>query len=89
MKWLKRWIWNLLIATDQWFNAFFHGDPDETISSRAAKAQIKGRRWGCLLCRFLDIFEKDHCIKSIEYDEGERIDPLPSEETEVKSNELS
>jgi hypothetical protein len=31
---------------------------------------LKGKRWGCVLCRLLDYVEKDHCLKSLEADEG-------------------
>ncbi|MEY8688478.1 MAG: hypothetical protein AB9M53_01185 [Leptothrix sp. (in: b-proteobacteria)] len=64
---------NLLVALDQLANAFFRGDPDETISSRAAKSRIKGHRFGCVLCRFLDWLDPGHCDRSIERDEGERL----------------
>ena len=37
MKKLKKYIWNMLIAFDQFVNAIFGGDPDETISSRVGK----------------------------------------------------
>ena len=61
------------VAIDQLFNALFNGDEDETISSRAAKARLKGKRWGCVLCRFLDWLDPNHCTNSIEPDEGEKI----------------
>lgn len=32
------YIWNMLYATDQWLNALFAGDPNETISSRLGKS---------------------------------------------------
>jgi hypothetical protein len=64
------YLWNLLVSLDQFINTFLLGDPDETISSRAAKAQLKGKRWGCVLCRLLDYVQKGHCLKSIETDEG-------------------
>lgn len=35
---MKRYMVNLLIALDQFGNALFAGDPDETISSRAGAA---------------------------------------------------
>lgn len=69
---LSRWFWNVLIAIDQLGNALTLGDPDETISSRAAKAQAKGRRWGCILCRALNLIQRDHCQRSLEPDEGAR-----------------
>ena len=43
-------IRNFLIGFDQWANTWFGGDPQETISSRAGKAQRKGRRWAKVLC---------------------------------------
>lgn len=67
---LKRYFWNILIAIDQFGNAVTGGDPDETISSRAGKAMREGKAWGCVLCRFLNLLENDHCIKSIDPTEG-------------------
>lgn len=68
---MKRYIWNLLISIDQLFNTLLGGYPDETLSSRMGKNQ------DCPVCRFicklLDLVDKDHCQKSIEYDEGKRI----------------
>ena len=62
MNWL-RWI-------DEGFNVLLGGDSNETMSSRAGKAQKNGRVWACVLCRFLDVFQKDHCEKSINSDDG-------------------
>ena len=67
---MKRYFWNILISLDQFGNAVTGGDPDETISSRAGKAMRDGKVWGCVLCKFLNLFENDHCAKSIEPDEG-------------------
>ena len=53
-----------LIGYDQTLNAALGGDPDETISSRAHRAQIAGQWWGCTLCRVLDVLHKDHCKNS-------------------------
>lgn len=53
-------------------NALTGGDPRETISSRAGKALANGRRWACVLCRFLNVFQKDHCIKSVDQGQGGR-----------------
>ncbi len=60
----------IAIALDQLLNALFAGSEDETISSRAYKASLGGKRWGCLLCRFLNWLDKDHCKNSVEWDEG-------------------
>lgn len=70
---MKQYIWNLLVSIDQLFNTILGGFPDETLSSRMGK-HIAKKENKCLLCkyicRFLDLFEKDHCKKSIEKDEG-------------------
>lgn len=60
---------NVLLAIDQTFNAMLGGDCDESISSRTAKAKDT-QLWAKYLSKFLDLFEKDHCDKSIEEDEG-------------------
>jgi len=64
MKWLGRYVFSLLVALDQFANAIFAGYPDETVSLRAARARDKGEQWGCVLCKLLDKFEKDHCTKA-------------------------
>lgn len=70
MKSIAVYILNILVAVDQLANTILGGDPDETISSRAAKAQRLKKPWGCVLCKFLDLFQKGHCDKSIEWGEG-------------------
>jgi hypothetical protein len=68
---VKRYIWNILIGIDQLLNAVLAGDPDETISSRMGKRVIKKDCKVCkVICRFLDVLDKNHCYKSIESDEG-------------------
>lgn len=56
--------WRLAIGFDQLFNAAANGNEDETVSSRAARARTEGRRWGCVLCRFLDQVDPGHCDRS-------------------------
>jgi len=63
------YIWNLLIAIDQFANAVLGGDPDETISSRAGKVQHKSR-WAKILCWGLNKLDTNHCKNAIETDEG-------------------
>lgn len=66
-----KYFWNILISIDQFFNTILGGDPDETMSSRMGKYVRRGRGWfPCTLCKLLNIFQKDHCIRSIEDDEG-------------------
>ena len=59
----------ILIALDMVLQACLHcGVIGITISSRAYTAKVHGHRWGILLVGFLDLFEKDHCRKSLEAD---------------------
>lgn len=70
----KNRFWRTLLALDQLLNVVvFNGDEDETVSSNAGKAALQGRRWGCVLCRILDVFDRDHCTKAIEADEGKAL----------------
>jgi hypothetical protein len=70
---VKKYIWNVLIAIDQLANTLlFFGDPQETISSRLGKHLANHDKCPVcnLLCKFLNLFQKDHCIKAIEPDQG-------------------
>jgi len=67
---LKQYLLNILSAFDRLANAITGGSGDETISSRLGKAQAKGSRFACVLCRVLDLFEKGHCAKSVNPDDG-------------------
>lgn len=57
---------NILIALDQLVNTLAGGDPDETISSRAAKQHPHLAR----IINRLFFWQTDHCQASIEPDEG-------------------
>lgn len=63
---------NIALSQDQAANAALHGDPDESISSRAGKAKRRGDRWGCILCKLLDAVVPHHCAGAIEEDEGRK-----------------
>lgn len=65
--------WRLAISYDQLANTAFGGDEDETISSRAYKATLAKRRWGCVLCKLLDKIQPDHCRQSVEPDRGDKL----------------
>jgi hypothetical protein len=58
---VRRWFWNVLVATDEWFNALTGGDPDSTISLRTAQAKGVGKAWGRIGCRLLDFLNPGHC----------------------------
>ena len=50
----------LLVGLDQFVNLACGGRPDETISSRAARAAVAGRWWGRVMSKCLDRFAVDH-----------------------------
>jgi len=56
----EAYIHRFLVGFDQFMNVVTDGDPDETISSRAARAAEKGKKWGVDLSKFLNLFQKDH-----------------------------
>jgi len=81
---IRRWVWDLLIAIDQFANVLLKwplnrifgiegfGYPDETMSS------VLGKHYGeCKLCRSVcrvlsKILGDRHCRRAIEADEGEQ-----------------
>lgn len=71
---LRRWPLAMLIALDQLANAILLGNEDDTISSRAWKAKMKGRAWGHVAVAVIDaafriLGQRDHCQSSAEWDE--------------------
>lgn len=68
---MKKYLWNIWVSADQFMNTVLGGDPDETISSRMGKKVAQSKCVLCkLVCRLLDRIQINHCIKSIEQDEG-------------------
>lgn len=67
---IRRYIINNLIALDQLLNAVLGGDPDETVSSRAAKSPNLPH-WR-LLGWILEAIDPGHMKRSLEKDEGKR-----------------
>jgi hypothetical protein len=53
-----------LVGFDQFINVLTGGNPDETISSRSARAAEKGKTWGIAMSKFLNLFQKDHGPKA-------------------------
>lgn len=79
---MRRYIWNVVVAVDQLFNALTGGDPDETLSSRLGKAE-RGDFGRCVqICLSPIVFLVNlmfwpfqgwgHCKNNIEEDEGGR-----------------
>lgn len=57
----------ILIALDQLVNAICNGWPDETISSRAWRWEMSGKRnWPRKIIDAVFFWEKGHCQKSFE-----------------------
>lgn len=64
-----RWyLRNIFVALDQLLNAVLGGDPDETISSRCAKAAFASGWWR--LGRVLEALDPGHMDRTREDDEG-------------------
>lgn len=67
---LKRifdYILQILVAIDQVFNALLGGMADETLSSRAYRAEQKGKIFGKFFRPLIDtllFFDKAHCFGS-------------------------
>jgi len=87
-----KYILNILIAIDQFFNVLFLGDPDETISSRLGKLERNDERFFFtrLGIDFLDGLDPGHAKKSIEDDEGSdaMMDVLPEGMSDISSEDL-
>lgn len=77
----SRWAHNVLLSIDQTANAITGGDPDETLSSRFGKwlTEEPKTAWdhirkgfAYVICPPLDLLnlESDHCIKSVDKEEG-------------------
>lgn len=67
---LCRYLMNWLRWLDEGLNVLTGGDANETMSSRAGKGRREGKRWACMLCRFLDILQTNHCERSINPGDG-------------------
>lgn len=67
----KKYLVNQARSLDQSLNSLFGGDPDETMSSRLGKSVRDDNFWLAKgICKFLNIFQKDHCKKSINDGDG-------------------
>ena len=60
-KYIMRYVRRMLLATDEFLNALTGGDVGDTISERSARLRDKGVLIGCIMCKFLDLFQKNHC----------------------------
>ena len=62
------------LGLDLFASTISGGEPGDTISLRAAVARNENKRWGCVLCKFLNIFQADHCGKTILADDAQRLE---------------
>ena len=66
LTYLGMYLMNILRWLDEGLNVIFlFGSYNETVSERAARAQLAGIRWGCVLCRILDWIVRGHCKSSL------------------------
>ena len=56
---------DIALAFDRLFNATTWGSGKETLSSRAGRLEQQGEKWACVLCKFLNLLQKNHCQNSI------------------------
>ena len=53
-----------LVGLDQFANVLTGGKPDETISSRSARAAANGSKFGKFMCWWLDKIQPEHGLKA-------------------------
>ncbi|MGH9684794.1 MAG: hypothetical protein ACRD4S_14425 [Candidatus Acidiferrales bacterium] len=75
----EKYLHRALVGFDQFVNVLTDGDPDETISSRAARAAEAGKLWGVELSKLLDVFQADHGVKA-QAGDIERAEKVEAEE---------
>lgn len=72
---MKQYIFNALIAIDQFANTLLGGDPDMTLSGRMGRAVAEGRCKLCgLICWLLGLIDKDHCAVAAQHEADEGAD---------------
>jgi hypothetical protein len=77
MKFLKQYLYNLLLSYDQWINTILLGDPDESLSGRLGRAMIHERPkwWVKPMARANDLMwrvlagEENHSLMAVEHEE--------------------
>jgi hypothetical protein len=57
--------WNIAKMIDETGNVDANGRVNQTISARAALAQQRGTKWGCVLCKLLNAIQTNHCEDSL------------------------
>jgi len=57
--------WLIAVTFDKLANVASNGNPNQTISYRAAASCMQGRAWGCILCKLLDKLDPGHCASAL------------------------
>ena len=78
------YIHRSLVGLDQFANVLTGGDPDETISSRSARAAEGNKLWGKAMCTFLNVFQKNHGPKAQAGDTERALEVEKLESKEIK-----
>lgn len=76
----ERYPERVAIALDEEINVDMGGLPDETISSRLARASLQGKWWGKLGSAILDKFQPDHGAKAMAGDTIRGLDVAKTED---------
>ncbi len=61
---LRQITWLLVVLADVLINWLLFRRV-RTVSATAAEARDAGRRWGCVLCRWLDAVDPGHCDNAL------------------------
>lgn len=75
----RGWLRNVEIGFDQLFNAVTGGSGDETISSRTGREGL-----GSIADRFMNLFQADHSVRSVEYSPWGTVDPHHMNELDLE-----
>jgi len=69
---MKAYLWNLLIAADQFANTLTGGVPDMTLSGRWGRLIMENRCSLCkVICKVLDWVDAGHCKEAAESEADE------------------
>lgn len=64
---MYRYLISVGVSLSILLNALTGGRSPETFSLRSARARNGGKRWGCVMCRLLDVLDENHCDRTVEW----------------------
>lgn len=79
------WLRKVFVGVDQLLNVFTGGNPDETISARAARAAEHGSTIGKALSEFLNVIQPDHGALAVAGDDAraEKVEQVEEQSGEI------